>query len=303
MAAIDKLEQRLIAVEEVADALRFESRSSLAGALSRAIAIESFVAAESFLVERAIEYASALTAMRISPTQMSSGAAALGRRLVAVLAKRLAGSDAATAQQLLKDVADSVASLSTSSLVVHPLQMGWTGSNLQSTDIPILLSLAGYKEEKAWSLLTHMWARIDGLQQSSVSLRSVFEDVANLRHEAAHNADPVLPLPNLLALPGNIARFACAFDLLMALGFHATRSTLPGRLSKPLQVSALKFRRVEERKQGWFELSPTGGRAIKRSDGRGEAVALAQARALKNSECLLVLAASGRPCDWAYPEF
>ncbi|MGM7424825.1 hypothetical protein [Cellulosimicrobium sp. CpK407] len=285
------------------DALSAETRPGMISALSRSVALESFIALEAYVADRTTEYAAALTATRMSPSQSPIGSAALGRRLVAVLAKRLVGSEAAAAEQLLKDVADSVASLSTSAMVVHPLQMGWTGSNLQASDIPPLLAFAGYKEEKAWSQLTHLWMRIEGQQQARVSLKGIFEESAEFRHHAAHRPDAVLPLPNLLTLPRNVAHFACSFDLLMCMGFHALRSSSPQNQVPPPSAASSKMRRVVHGPKGWSELAPDSGRSVKRSASLEDAIKLARSRALKNAECLIVSAPSGRLCEWSYPAF
>jgi hypothetical protein len=299
MAAVDDLLSRLLGIDETVDLLAKPGLNQpVSEHLLRGVAVNGLVSVEEFLRRRIDEWVHALSMSRIPPSRLPGGTKAFEDRMVSALPRSLRDSDMARRPSLLDEVGKSLTSLSGGVLVPHYLAFSWIGSNLQASDIEAMVSMAsGVDPTKAWSELTRIWRAVDKHFPGNVSLKNVFEEVARLRHDAAHDAKPPISLPSMSTLTRNIRLVCLCVDVAVSDGLANMRAGVV----KPSQRT-LPIRRIVQDGSRWPEYAPSSQRrAVKRHASLGEARQEALARAQSGRELLLVVTSVEDILDWTYP--
>ncbi|NJC70864.1 hypothetical protein HC031_14220 [Planosporangium thailandense] len=301
MAAVDDLLQRLRAIDRAIDALSEPAfnEQEIQDHLIRGIAVNGLVCVESFLRTRMREWVSALAGARVPPSRLPGGTKQYEDRLIEVLPRSLRDQDVVQRSALLDEVGKSLTSLSTGIFVPHALAFSWSGYNVQSSDIESIASLVGVERNKVWSDLTRIWQLVDQQFPGNSSLKRVFEEVAELRHIAAHSANPNIPIPNLTTISRNVKIVCLCVDILASFKL---RNIMYVQSSGGVRSQALsiKIRRIVRDGGKWPEYAPGVKRAAKRHNSLEEAMQLAAGRARLTGE--LVLATnSGDVVDWSCP--
>ncbi len=176
MAAVDELLQHLRSMDRAVDAISSNNVSDpdLQSHLARGVAVHGLVCVEMFLRARIVEWTAALTAARLPPTHLPGGTKQFEDRIVEVLPRTLKGTDVGHRSQLLDDVGKALTSLSSGSFTAHPLGLRWPGSNIQGSDIEVVLSFFGIERSRVWSELTGLWRQLDAGFPGNTNLKGLF---------------------------------------------------------------------------------------------------------------------------------
>lgn len=270
--------------------------------LARGIAVQGFATVEQFLRGRAIEWQALLSGARLQPTVLPDAGMRYGNRLVEVLPRALKNGASGVRANLLNDVAVSLTSLSAASWTAHHLGFGWTGSNAQESDVGVMLSLLGYDESQVWGQLTQIWQKVDPRAPGNSNLRTMFGAIAGVRHHAAHEASPNLPIPTLATLPGQIRTVCMCIDAAGCWGIVHLRA-LAGNAggARPPAIAQLAIRRVQQQNGRWSEYGPRAKNAYRRHPDLATAMTQARARASGGQEFVVARTAGAEVADWSFP--
>ncbi|MBT2231673.1 hypothetical protein [Nonomuraea sp. NEAU-A123] len=300
MAAIDDLLCTLRSIERAIDALQESSFSepAIRAHLMRGIAVNGLVSFEAFMRDRMKEWVAALTTARIAPIHLPGGSKRYEDRIVEALPRSLRDCEPAQRAMLLQEIGKSLTSLSTSTLVPHELAFKWIGSNIQVSDIESMFSLIGLDQNRTWPELTFIWDQVVKKRPENSNLKNVLTQVIELRHEAAHAAMPVTPIPILSTIPRNVKLVAVCIDTLMSRGIRdlSYNSGPAGRF----QRTSVQVRKILQVKSDWAEYSPGSQRALRRYKTFNEAMQAATARARVAGELVLASNALGEIVNWSF---
>jgi hypothetical protein len=269
--------------------------------LARGIAVQALTSVETFLKARSEEWVAALKAARIPPSHLPGGTSRFENRIVEVLAKNLRDVDASQRGTLLNDVGSSLTSLSGGILTPHVLAFLWTGSNLHESDLEATLALLGVDVQRGWSELTALWGRFDPKKPSNGSLKKVFTELAALRHEAAHASTPVLPLPNLVAIPRNVRTICASIDGLGSAGVAAVIRRGSGTTAISIRGQDIRLRKIRQDGARWPEYPPGSKIARRRHPNLETAINEAWRLASARGEMVIVLDRTDEIVDWRAP--
>jgi len=300
MASIDNLLERLQAIERAVDALSEPAfkEVEIQDHLIRGVAVNGLVSVEVFLRDRMEEWVTSLMAARVPPSHLPGGTKQYEDRIVEVLPRALRDCDATQRSNLLQAVGQSLTSLSTGTLVPHVLAFRWSGSNLKAEDIESILALTGVDRNRAWNELTSRWSQIDRNFPGNTSLKAVFKELSDLRHDAAHQGTPNISLPNLTTVSRN-ARLVCiCVDILLWQGL---KRILAGP-SAPALSGQLRVRKIIRDGNLWREYGPERNRAVRIHRSLAEAIRQAIIRATPQSELVVALSEDEELVDWRTPQ-
>ena len=263
----------------------------------RGIAVNGLVSVEVFLRDRMEEWVSSLMAARVPPSHLPGGTKQYEDRIVEVLPRALRDCDATQRSNLLQAVGQSLTSLSSGTLMPHVLAFRWSGSNVQAEDIESIVALTGIDRNRVWSELTSRWAQIDRHFPGNTSLKAVFKELSQLRHDAAHIGRPNISLPNLTTVSRNGRLICICIDILLWQGLRniiagPTGTSLPG---------SIKIRRVARDGAQWREYGPSRSRATRIHNSLADAMRESVARAAPQAELVLALSEDDEIVDWRTP--
>jgi len=268
--------------------------------LARGAAIHGLVCVETYLQNRIDEWTTLITSARVAPSQLLGGTKQFEDRIVETLSRTLKSTEAGHRTKLLNDVGNTLLSLSSGSLIAHPLAMRWPGSNIQASDVESMLSPLGFESSRVWSELTGLWIRVDRGAPGNTSLKAIFEQVADLRHQAAHSDNPSLPIPVLLTLTRSVRLVCLCIDALASHGIVAMKRS-SGKPQTKLAGSSVGVRKLVYDGGKWAEFAPNVKRARKRHDSQAHAMTAARANALAPAELVVAFDSGGEVIDWSYP--
>lgn len=306
MSAVDNLLSRLAALSEAIGALAdptVADNLSVADHLRRGIAVSGLICVETFLKERMREWSSILDAARISAVQLPGGITRYENRVLDVLPKRMRDDDytiPGARSALIEEIARSLMSLYSGVLIPHQLAFMWAGSNVQSADVEAIVSLVSATEpRKVWGHLTGIWQSFDTFFPGNTSLRNVFEQVADLRHDGAHRENLDVPMPNIKAIPRNVKLVCLCIDLAVSFALRELKVSTPSHPS--LSDLRPQARRLVRSKGGWREVPPNRTSATKTYSDLASGIAAACGRRSAESEFVLVLDEVDDILDWRIP--
>lgn len=254
--------------------------------LSRGLAVRGLVALEQFMRSRGYEWTHALNQARIAPTAWPGGQAAIQDRLIKTLPRNYSDLTIAQRGLLIEEIGRSFGSLTTGTLVSHSIKFSWPGSNVQASDVEAMLSLVG-AGDKPWGELTALWSRVDPRYPGNLSAKSLFEDVAKMRHDAAHSAQPLLGLANLGSITRNVRLLSICVDALMS---GCLSAIFKGVQPRTVKGSSIPLRKVIKDGTKWREFNPgVTSRARARHPDLPTALREAAARTPGGSELVLCL--------------
>jgi hypothetical protein len=287
VAAADRLLQRLGKIDEIVDFATTPPPGVPAAVLDHAFrgaAIQGLSDFEQFVRERASEWAAYLTQARIPASQLSGGTVPYSNRIVQTLPRRFRDLDNAARPVLVNELAQTLMSFSTGSLVGHDLFFSWPGSNIQTSDVETMVILVGLA--KGWSELTAIWKVVDPRFPGNVSAESLVRNFAELRHTAAHDPDAAMDLLSVSTVTRNVKMSALLLDIAIS---HSLTRAARGNTITPGLASQLRVRKLQRDGSKWPEFLPGGKRAYRRHSVLSVAVSEAAVRAKANDEVLLVL--------------
>jgi len=287
MAAVDALLVRLEQIDAAVDFANVPGNTAPKPVLdlsARAAAVHGLASFEQFLRERGAEWASHLTAARISASQMPGGPMEASDRLVKTFPRRFRELDVAGRPALVQTLAQTLSSLSVGTFVAHDLLFSWPGSNVQASDVEAMIQLVGY--ERGWSELSAVWAKLDRRKPPSASAESILTAFAQLRHTIAHDVDSIPSPLDVSALTRNVKLIAMLVDVLVSRAIYLTCA---GRPVVKGAAESIVVRRVERVRGSWHEYGPKATRAYRRHPSLAVAMASAGLRARANGEVLLAL--------------
>ncbi len=298
MSAVDQLLSRLLSIENALQQLASGALNSDIEKLAlRGIAVQALAVFERFVLERAQEWSSLITAKRLPPHALPGGATAADEwrsRIVDRLPRRFKNTDNSARAQLFSEIATSLKSFNEQSVVTHDIFFDWPGSSIQTKDIEDLMRLLGVKD--AWADMTRLWKRVDPGLQSHVSAKNLFVEVRDTRHSAAHDATYDVAYITASSLLRNLHLMVLLFDCIgsVAVSQIATQAVLSDSVSQSIKVRSL-------RKDGsiWREynsLSQTG-RAFRRHNDRAAGISACTQR-LKQPHDILIAFDGNRVLDW-----
>lgn len=267
--------------------------------LARGLAVKGFCALEAFLLRRVDEWSAELRTARIRPTALPDAGMRFGNRALDLLPRALRAVEESQKSVLLNDVATSLTSLNRATWEPHAVAFRWPGSNLQTSDVGTMLGVLGFDEGNVWGELTKLWQLVARVAPGAGSLKSVLEAVAGLRHSAAHQVAPNLPMPTLSAIPGQLAVVALCIDVLGTWGVrNAAAQPTAGGFKKPESVGVLKLRELRESGTKWSEFGPGATSAYRRHTDLPTAMDQARSRLSARSEIVVARNSAGEIADW-----
>jgi len=294
VSAVDQLLTRLGHVDEIVD---FASHpivgtpQSVVDGLLRSSAIQALAALEAFVRSRAVEWSASLTAARVSPSNLPGGVEVFQSRLIRTFPKRYTDTEVGMRGQLASEFSTTLASFSTGSVDAHALFFEWIGSNMQSADVETILNLVGI--DRPWGDMTALWKKIDPATPAA-SAKTLFTSVTDLRHPAAHQASPALPLANIQTLSRNTLLTALLIDAIVSTSIDDLAAGRPLRKAIGNQIP---IRKLEKDGKKWSETVAKSKRAIRRHDTLALAIKDSAPRAKKGGE-LLIAFDGPTICDW-----
>lgn len=219
----------------------------------RGVAVQSLSVFEDFLLSRAKEWSASITMKRLPPSSLPGGADAANEwraRIVDRLPRRFRNADSDSQRALLfAEIADSLKSFNQQTVVAHDIFFDWPGSNVQESDIEKAMALLGVKD--AWSELTQLRQRLDPTLPRHLSAKSLFTDVKDNRHLAAHDPNYHLSYISVAAGVRNLKQIAMLVD---CLGSVATgRILLMQTQSNQPVFQAVKARALRRDGSLWRE--------------------------------------------------
>lgn len=302
MSAIDNLLRRLESLDQAVTALASGSisDSAISEHLARGIAVHGLVCIETFLKERMQEWSAAMTMARVPAQTLPGGTIQYENRIIEVLPRRLRDAEYSESVQrsaLLEEIGRSLTSLYSGTLVPHHFAFMWAGSNVQGSDVEAIVSLVtANKGDSVWRYLTGIWSSVDKYFPGNTSLRTVFDQVCQLRHAAAHQSAPSLPLLNLRSTTRNVKLVCLCVDVAVSAGLqtltatsNATAQGGPGRVP---------IRRVVRMGSKWREFGPGRKNATRRHASLETAMREAISRARAAGELVLILDEQEDILDW-----
>lgn len=298
MSSVDALLTHLHAVDEAVDFVADPPDGTphpVLDAILRGAAVQTLAALEDFFRERGVEWSLALTSARLDPTRLPGGFMPFQDRLLKIFPKSYNETDAVQRGQFALRVSKTLTSFSTSAVEAHDLFFGWNGSNLQSSDIADLIQLSGVPS--GWDELTKLWLRVEN-RQPGQSASSLFRQITDLRHPAAHQPQPVLPLANMQTLTRNARLTALLVDSTVSVSFL---SFMRGQGAVKNLGNSVQIRRIEQDGAKWAEFSPKVKRAKKRYASLADAIVEAAPRAKSAGELLIAYDKTGVVVDWRTP--
>lgn len=304
MAAVDELLQHLSSMDSAIDLIANGAVSSphVQEHVARGVAVHGLVCVEMFLSSRIDEWSAALTAARVPPSHLPGGTKQFEDRVVEVFPRALKDTGPGQRSSLLDDVGKSLTSLSSGTLIASPLALRWSKTNVQSADIEEICSFFGAERSKVWSELTSIWSGFDPSFPGNTSLKKLFEQVAQYRHDAAHSNSPNLPIPNLLTLTRDVRRICVCIDTLASCGLMRIRSRPPSlSTSAPVRGSTIGVRKIVQDRGKWPEFAPGVKRAQKRHGTLPNAMTDATIRARPKGELVLALSDKDEIVNWCFP--
>ena len=299
MSAVDDLIKRLESIDRAVSKLADPTlEAELACHIQRGVAVHGLVCIEAFLRERMHEWVSMLAAARISPAQLPGGRTRYETRMLEVLVRKLRDADNSKAEirsALIDDTSRSLNSLRSSTFVPHYLGFMWMGSNVQVSDIESIVAVvSAIAPDKVWARLTGIWQSVDKFVPHTTSLRFVFNQIADMRHSAAHDADFAVPVPNLQTLTRNVKLVCLCIDIAVTFSLHdLSHASLPYKTPGS--------RRLIPAKSCWRECEPGKKNAFKRHTDLEAAIREACVRAASSRQVLLVMDSSENVLDWRIP--
>lgn len=294
MAAVDRLLERLRVLDEVVDFTITSTATPqpVKDHALRAVAIQGLSAFERFVRDRGSEWASYLTSARIPATHLIGGTVAYSDRIVQTLPRRFKDLDDTDRGLLVEQLAETLASFSTGSVVGHELFFAWSGSNVQTSDIGAMIELVGLS--RAWQELTAAWKVLDPRFPGNASAESTMKSFAQLRHALAHNVDALIDPLAVSAVTRNVRVTALLFDICVseALKHIGLGQPIPAGLGSHLQR-----RTIQRDGNVWPEYAPGSVRAYRRHGSLVTALSEASARARSRGEVVVALDAN-EIVDW-----
>ncbi len=301
MSAVDNLLNRLSSIDAALAALSTSPATSAAVSdhLMRGIAVHGLIAVESFLKERMLEWSATLAAARIPPGSLPGGTTLYENRVLEVLPKRIRDaeySNSAHRSLLLQEIGHSLTSLYSGTFMPHHMAFMWAGSNIRASDVEAIVSLVGTPTDKVWGALTRIWQQVDKYAPGNASFKTVFELLCELRHAAAHQSSPAIPLPHLRSTPRNAKLVCLCIDVAVSRNLKNISGLTSRRNSNQLLI-----RRIVKDGNRWPEYGPGRQTAVKRHPSLAEALQASITRASTNGELILVTDRAEDILDWRFP--
>ena len=288
MSSVDELLTKLSDIDKSLDFANslnaIDQRSSVEG-LMRAACIQSFSVFEQFLKDRAVEWATYLSSKRIAPSSLPAETNLYQKRVVNTLPKRFDATPESDRARLVNDLASSLGSFSTNSLIAHDSFFSWKGSNVQEVDIEQIVQLAGVKD--AWSELTSFWSKFDKRKPSNVNAKNLLKEISEMRHLSAHDSTKIPARLNALAATKQVRQLSIMIDGVVSTGLWRAATSKPKISSAGSKIA---IRRIERDGKIWREFGPNNPtRAAKRHSSLQDAMQDSPARARADGEFILAL--------------
>jgi hypothetical protein len=294
MAAADRLLQRLIVLDEAVDYCGSNPTlpQSVRDHALRGVAIQGLSAFEQFVRERGDEWVSHMTSARIPATHLAGGTVPYSDQIISNLPRRLKGLDDGKRATLVEELAETLTSFSTGTVVGHNLLFAWGGSNIQISDAEAMIKLVGIA--RGWNALTAAWKLLDPRFPGNASANSTMTSFASLRHTLAHNVDATVDPLSVSAVTRNVRLTALLFDMCVseALAHICHGEAVPSTLGSTFKVRAI-------RRDGnlWPEYPPNSTRAFRRHASLPLAISESLSRSRPRKEVVVAYDAN-EIVDW-----
>lgn len=290
-----KLHKEIVGLRESSDLpiladhnIGVEARRQMIGG----IAISAFVAVEEFVKSRIDEVSSESLITHFSELP-AGGRKMLLERSVANYRRRFSGAEGEESELLKRaeQLAKTFNTLSGAPLVLSPLVLGWSRSNLQKEDIFDMFQVLGL-DVQGWYPLNEVYRRSRPRDRQSVELGPVFEQLVNARHGAAHNSNTEVSVTVVRSLADSVLAICMSVDILLSHAIWRLRVGLDevgGSADRVCKISFCepvkgRFRCIDEgRKKGW----------------RYDTVTEAKAYALSRRRTVIELDVRGQVIGWA----
>lgn len=173
----------------------------------------------------------------------------------------------------------------------------YSGSNVHSSEIAVLLE--AFNVEKPWETIFRTAQRLQiALPNNS---KQEFEQLAQVRHNAAHQQAFNIPNIDLKARIDSAISIGISFDIVLSCAVKK----LNGSMARFRSLQALKANEIEvyslssQAKNGWFHLRKEGQVKPVRRDRDFQAIRAAGMERLRSSIGVFVVQdASGKPQAW-----
>ncbi|MFB6706386.1 hypothetical protein ACFCW6_16950 [Streptomyces sp. NPDC056333] len=202
-----------------------------------------------------------------------------------------AGQDPAV---LLQEAALHVASTAGGALQISRFSLGYSGSNVSSSEIAQIIT--AFHAKDAWNEITLIASRCGA---GSMPLKAAYDQAMQLRHAAAHRPDANTQPRDLQGFCAQAIAIALGFDIVASRAARLLKEGEAEILAGKIKVSdGLAMRFLDTDSKGFIERREGIARAVKITKDSGEALKRAVKNAAKLYEPVVSRNARGLPTAW-----
>ncbi|MFH8980156.1 hypothetical protein [Streptomyces varsoviensis] len=195
---------------------------------------------------------------------------------------------------LLQEAGRHVASTASGALQLSRYSLGYSGSNVSSSEIVQILT--AFQATDAWNEITLIARRCGA---GSMPLKPAYDQSMRLRHEAAHNADANTQPRDLQTFCSQAIATALGFDVVASRAARLLKEGEPDILIKKVKVSErVNIRFIDLGPKGYVERREGAKRAVRISSDPEDALKKALRNAAKEYEPVVMRDERGLPISW-----
>jgi hypothetical protein len=195
---------------------------------------------------------------------------------------------------LLQDAAAHVASTAAGALQLSRFSLGYSGSNVSSSEIAQIVT--SFNAADAWNEISLIASRCGA---GSLPLKSAYDQAMRWRHEAAHNADADTQPRDLETFCTQAVSIALGFDVILSRAARLLKQGDAKILAGKIKVSTgLSLRFLEPSSRGYREIGENATRATNVTRNLDDALKVAIQSASKRCEPVVLRDSQGLPASW-----
>ncbi|WP_152645232.1 hypothetical protein [Kitasatospora griseola] len=304
MLSHDSLLRRIETIEQAASdpflidrVLTDIEHNDRARLLRNGLMVVAFTSLEDFIRARTGELLESIsrTVLPFSDLpEMLQTAATMGAMRAARSRAEMAKSAGEDAQALLQEAAAHVASTAGGALQLSRYSLGYSGSNVSSSEIAGIL--ATFHASDAWNEITSIASRCGA---GSMPLKAAYDQAIQLRHSAAHRPDANVQPRDLQNFCSQAVAIALGFDIIASRAARLIREGDPAILAGKVKLSgAIKIRFLDAEARGSVERKEGVARAVSVNKDATEALKNAARNASLKKEPLVSRGPSLLPVRW-----
>lgn len=182
---------------------------------------------------------------------------------------------------------------------ISNLAFGHDKSNLSPSDVNAILE--AFCIEKPWSAMGSVASRVGA---GVADIKSIFENAASKRHEAAHQASADIETTDLISYGSQVISLAISFDLLLSRALRKILDIDKNYLEQREKIKGnqISIRFISRNSGYWRETVDANSRARERNRDLLLLKSACIQRARANGQSVIVRDERGLPAEWLTPD-